>query len=92
MDPKHKLSPRQRQMIEQLLSTICPSFAMTISNQLHQQLQTQGLKNPTAFVRYSVQAVRQGRFGPNRGLAIPRAKSATTGTDRQHVGEDQTRG
>jgi hypothetical protein len=48
MNPTHQLSPRQRQKIQQLLSTISKDFGMTISNQLNQQLQTRGIR-PEAF-------------------------------------------
>lgn len=92
MNLPQDLTPRQRQMIQSLLATIDSDFSMTITHQLEQQMHANGVRNPVAFVRYSVLAVRQGRFGPNRGLHIPRAKLAATGTDRQHVGEDHTHG
>ena len=92
MLPNTSLSARQRHIIEELLDSIAPDFAMTITHQLEQQMHANGVRNPIAFVRYSVLAVRQGRFGPNRSLHIPRAKLAATGKDRQHVGEDQAHG
>ncbi len=92
MNPYSQLSPQQERQIRELLATIAPDFAMTISKQLQQQLHTQPLKNPVAFVRSAVLAVRQGRFGPNRGLYIPRTRMAATGTDSQLLGEGQAHG
>ena len=92
IDLPQGLSPQQKKIISELLEKVAPDFSRSITKMLEEKMQHHTVKNPTAFVRYSVLAVRQGRFGPNRGLAIPRAKSAATGTDRQHVGEDQTRG
>lgn len=92
MLPNSSLSARQRHIIEELLDSIAPDFAMTISNQLDQELHADRVRNPVAFVRYRVLAVRLGRFGPNRDLHIPRTRMATTGADRQLAGEDQSHG
>ena len=89
---KQTLSDRQTRAIRELLSSIYPDFAVTISMMLQHQMETTGLRNPVAFVRYQALAVRQGRFGPNRGLHISRTKLAATGADRQLSGNVQVEG
>ena len=89
---KQTLSDRQTRAIRELLSSIHPDFAVTISTMLQHQMETTGLKNPVAFVRYNALAVRRGRHGENRGLIIRRAKLATSGTDRQLSGNGQVEG
>ncbi len=83
---KQTLSDQQARAIRELLSSIHPDFAVTISTMLQHQMETTGVRNPVAFVRYQALAVRQGRFGPNRGLYIPRTKLAASGADRQLYG------
>lgn len=92
IDLPQGLSPQQKKIINELLEKVAPDFSRSITKMLEEKMQHHTVKNPTAFVRYSVQAVRQGRFGPNKGLIIQRTKLATSGADRQHVGEDQTHG
>lgn len=83
---KQSLSDKQARAIRELLSSIHPDFAMTISTMLQQQLETTGVRNPTAYVRSCVVAIRRGRHGENKGLHIPRTKLAVTGNDRQCSG------
>jgi hypothetical protein len=92
MNPQRQLSPRQERQIRELLNTLAPDFAQTISHQLQQLVKTSGVRNPVAFVRSAVLAVRNGRHGENRGLHISRPKSAATGADRQLIGEGQPHG
>ena len=87
---KSTLSAQQAYAIRELLQSVAPDFAVTIQAMLEQQQQTYGVRNPVAFVRYSVLAVRQGRFGPNRGLCIARTRLATTGADRRDSRRNNT--
>ena len=79
MNTPRPLTQQQTHIIRELLSSVHPDFALTIQTMLDQQLQTTSIRNPVAFVRYSVLAVRQGRFGPNRGLHISRSRPAASG-------------
>lgn len=87
MNSRRQLAPQQERQIRELLSTIAPDFAMSIRQMLNHQLEHSNVRNPVAFVRSSVSAVRQGRFGPNRGLHIPRTRSAASGADSPLNGE-----
>ena len=89
---KQTLSDQQARAIRELLSSIHPDFAVTISTMLQHQMETTGVRNPVAFVRYQALAVRRGRHGENRGLIIRRTKSAVTGTNRQLSGNGQMEG
>lgn len=80
---KQSLSDKQARAIRELLSSIHPDFARSISMLLQQQLETTGVRNPTAYVRSCVLAVRHGRYGENRGLHIYRTRLAMSGSDRQ---------
>lgn len=59
---------------------------------LQHQMETTGIKNPVAFVRYQALAVRRGRHGENRGLIIRRQKLAMSGAVRQLSGNGQVEG
>ena len=89
---KQTLSDQQARAIRELLATVPPDFGMSILMMLQHQMETTGIKNPVAFVRYQALAVRRGRHGENRGLIIRRTKSAVTGTNRQLSGNGQMEG
>lgn len=86
---KQTLLDQQARAIRELLETIPRDFGATILMMLQHQMETTGIKNPVAFVRYQALAVRRGRHGENRGLIIRRTKLATSGTDRQLSGNGQ---
>ena len=83
---KQTLSDQQAHTIRELLTSVHPDFARSISMMLQHQMETTGLRDPIAFTRSCVVAVRNGRHGENRGLLIPRTKLAATGADRQLSG------
>ena len=92
IDSLQGLSSQQKKIISELLEKVAPDFSRSITKMLEERMQHHTVKNPTAFVRYHIQAVRQGRFGPNKGLIIRRAKMATSGADRQSSGNGQGEG
>lgn len=83
MNTPQSLTQNQTRIINDLLTRVAPDMATTITAMLTQQLQSHGLRDPVGYVRSCVLAARAGRHGPNRGLHIPRARTAGSGDYRQ---------